>query len=408
MVTIFADTEDKKIKKTIFTLNVDGYSPEITEFTYPLIERYANKIGADFHIITERKSPKMPPVYEKLQIYDLGRQMRNDWNIFIDSDALIHPDMFDITEFVKKDTVCHNGFDMANNRWRYDKYFKRDGRNIGSCNWFTMASDWCLDLWRPLDIPYEEALGNIFPIQEELNTIITRDHLIDDYTLSRNIARYGLKFTSIMQIMQNLNDTGNYLWHQYTMTTDAKVKDMIRVLANWQVSDYKDIRIEGWMTYAELIWLNLMAKKMDSVVEVGSWKGRGAHAIASGCKGKVYLVDDFSQHHNFSPEVESELRKNMAPFKNVEILKQKSVEAASRFKDNSIDMVFIDGAHDRDSVYNDIMAWYPKCKKIICGHDSELEGVKQGVIDTGFVPRTEIDKIWSIDKTKKIYDGRLP
>src|SRR5882672_8362849 len=144
------------MKKTIFTLNVDGYSSEITELTYPLIKQYANKIGADFHIIKTRKYPEYPAVYEKMQIYDLGREMQNDWNIYIDSDALVHPDMFDVTEFLSKDTVCHNGTDMANNRWRYDRYFQRDKRHIGSCNWFTIASDWCLDLWHPLDIAYKE------------------------------------------------------------------------------------------------------------------------------------------------------------------------------------------------------------------------------------------------------------
>jgi hypothetical protein len=122
------------IKKTIFTLNVDDYDPDITAITYPLIKKYAHKIRADFHTITERKSPDRPPVYEKLQIYDLAREMDLDWAIYLDSDALVHPDMFDITEFIGKDTVCHNGSDMANNRWRYDNYFRRDGRHIGSCN----------------------------------------------------------------------------------------------------------------------------------------------------------------------------------------------------------------------------------------------------------------------------------
>ena len=109
----------------------NNYAPEITELTYPLIKHYAEKIGADFYTITERKFPNMPPVYEKMQIYDLGKKMENDWNIYIDSDALVHPDFFDVTNFIKKDTVVHNGADMANNRWRYDKYFIRDGRNIG-------------------------------------------------------------------------------------------------------------------------------------------------------------------------------------------------------------------------------------------------------------------------------------
>jgi len=227
------------MKKTIYTVNVDGYAPEITAITYPLIERYAKKIGAAFHVITERKHPDKPPVFEKMQIYQLGRKMKNDWNLYIDSDALVHPDMFDVTEFLQKDTVCHNGADMANNRWRYDNYFRRDGRHIGSCNWFTVASDWCLDLWAPLDISYLDALENIFPIQSELNTIITRDHLIDDYMLSRNIARFGLKFTTVFEIMAKFKDEGNYFWHQYTIDNTEKVKQMGEVLDNWKVNGLK-------------------------------------------------------------------------------------------------------------------------------------------------------------------------
>lgn len=394
------------MKKTIFTLNVDNYSPEITAYTYPLMKRYAHKIGADFHIINERKFPQFPAVYEKLQIYELGQKLNNDWNIFFDSDALIHPDMFDVTQFLKKDTVCHNGADMANNRWKYDQYFERDGRNIGSCNWFTVASDWCIDLWKPLDISYESALENIFPIQNELNTVITREHLIDDYTLSRNIARYGLKFKSVMQITEELKDTGNYLWHQYTIPLDEKVKSINRVLANWGVSDYKENKIQGWLSYTEMIWLYLTAKKMKTVVEIGSWKGRSAHAIASACSGKVTLVDNFSGDPREHPEVEQELRSNMASFKNVEIMKMSSLEAAQHFPDKSIDMVFIDAAHDRQSVFNDIEAWGPKCKILLCGHDFDNDNVKFGVYDTNFVPRIEVGSIWSIDKTKLIYDGR--
>lgn len=222
------------MKKTLFTLNVDGYAPEITALTYPLLKKYAYKIGADFHVIADRKFPSLPPVYEKLQIYTLGRD--SDWNIYIDSDALVHPDMFDVTEFIHKDTVCHNGHDMANNRWRYDKYFRRDGRHIGSCNWFTIGSNWCLDLWHPLeDISYEEALSNIFPIQEELNTVITREHLIDDYVLSRNIAKYGLHFTDVMKIMADYNIPGAYLWHQYTISIPEKVIQMQEILQKWGV-----------------------------------------------------------------------------------------------------------------------------------------------------------------------------
>jgi hypothetical protein len=233
------------IKKTLFVLNVDNYAPEITELTYPLLKHFAKKIGADFHVISDRKYPSMPPVYEKLQIYKLGREMKNDWNIYIDSDALIHPDMFDPTNHIGKDTVMHNGVDMASVRWTYDEYFLRDGRNIGSCNWFTIASDWCLDLWQPLDISLEEAVKRIHPIWDELKTVITPDHLIDDYTLSRNIARYGLKVKTLIDLLVELRNPGNFLWHQYQLSTKDKLLDMGNILKKWNVLDFYDQKTQG-------------------------------------------------------------------------------------------------------------------------------------------------------------------
>jgi hypothetical protein len=225
-----------KIKKTIFTLNVDNYAPEICALTYPRIQKYAEKIGADFHIISERKYPDMPPVYEKLQIKELGKKMGNDWNIYIDSDALVHPETIDFTELINKDTVLHNGSDMASIRWTYDEYFKRDGRNIGSCNWLTIASDWCLDLWTPLDIPFEEALKNIHPIVNELATGVNAEHLIDDYTLSRNIAKYGLKFKTIMDLTKEVGLEGsNFFWHQYTIPCDEKVVELRKIIKSWGI-----------------------------------------------------------------------------------------------------------------------------------------------------------------------------
>jgi hypothetical protein len=78
------------------TLNIGDYAPEICALTYPLLQSYARKIGADFYVIRESRFPDWPLVYEKLQIYDLARN-GSDWNIYIDSDALVNPEMFDVT-----------------------------------------------------------------------------------------------------------------------------------------------------------------------------------------------------------------------------------------------------------------------------------------------------------------------
>jgi len=187
--------------------------------------------------ITDRKYPLCSPVYEKLQIYHLQPDRGDDWSFYIDSDALVHPDFFDPTEFITKDIVMHNGNDLANNRWKYDDYFRRDGRHIGSCNWFTIGSNWCRDLWEPLPDhqSYIDALEHIYPTRSELNTIITREHLIDDYVLSRNIAKYGLHFKNIIQLKKEIGDVGEYFWHQYTITADEKIKQMKEILKNWGI-----------------------------------------------------------------------------------------------------------------------------------------------------------------------------
>jgi hypothetical protein len=64
----------------------------------------------------------------------------------------------------------------------------------------------------------EEAYKRIYPTVSELNTIITPDHLIDDFTLSRNIAKYGLKFITFRDVLAKLGyPNPGFLWHLYTI-----------------------------------------------------------------------------------------------------------------------------------------------------------------------------------------------
>ncbi len=225
------------MQTTIYTLDIDNnYAPELTKITRPLLEYFADRIEANLHVITERKYPDWPPVYEKMQIFDLAKQFDSDWNFYLDSDALIHPDMPNFLEFLPFNTVAHNGNDPATSRWTFDEYFRRDARNISSCNWCTIASRWCVDLWHPLDISFEEALSRIKPIVCELDTIITPEHLIDDYTLSRNIARFGLKFTTVQYLMKQMGYGDNcYFFHQYTITVPEKLAKFKEILPKWKV-----------------------------------------------------------------------------------------------------------------------------------------------------------------------------
>jgi len=231
------------IRKTLWTLNIGNYAPELCQLTYPFLKIYADKIGAQFEIIDERQYPGFPAVYEKLQIHQRGKE--NDWNIYIDSDALIFPDMIDVTERIEKDTVCHYATDHASNRWRYDDYFRRDGRDIGSCNWFTVASDWCLDLWHPLESSNDalrDAVENIRPIISERLAGIDATHLIDDYALSRNIARYGLKVKTVLQILKEDDDKGVYAFHTHRMNLPEKIKEIRAGLERTRIGTLPEVK----------------------------------------------------------------------------------------------------------------------------------------------------------------------
>ncbi len=229
----------KKPKKCIFTLNLDSeVYKEITDLTYPLIKQYAYKIDSDFHQITERKFPEFSsPTYEKVQIYQLAQEMQNDWNIFIDCDALIHPDTPDFTHLISKDTVAHFGKDFAPIRWKYDRFFLRDHRHIGSGTWFCMASDWCIELFKPLDdLTPEEIYKNIFPTTGECLAGYTPDRLIEDYVFSRNIAKYGLRFITIDEILRQYQFyPPDFMFHDYAKPIEQKIVLLQQCLRNWRL-----------------------------------------------------------------------------------------------------------------------------------------------------------------------------
>lgn len=148
--------------------------------------------------------------------------------------------------------------------------------------------------------------------------------------------------------------------------------------------------IEGWMLKEELNWLYLTAQRMKNIVEIGSWKGKSTHALLSGCKGTVWAIDHFkgsetekdAAHRGaMGADIYDEFLENVGQFKNLRVLRMSSGEAAEKFKNKSVDMVFIDAGHTYKEVMADIEAWLPKTRKLICGHDYNWQGVRQAVDD---------------------------
>ena len=141
---------------------------------------------------------------------------------------------------------------------------------------------------------------------------------------------------------------------------------------------------------------------MNSIVEVGCWKGAGTHALLSGCRGTVYAVDHFQGSADPADGthgtcVREEFFERLGHFENLQVLEMASVEAATHFADSSVDMVFIDAGHRYIDVLQDLQAWACKARRLVCGHDvSGLHGkkVRKALNDYGRPWEVAMQRIW--------------
>lgn len=104
------------------------------------------------------------------------------------------------------------------------------------------------------------------------------------------------------------------------------------------------------------------------IVEVGVLEGESLkylcdEIIRSGKDIKVTGVDHFKDQSGDSLD---NFKSNMGDRK-YSIVIDDSADSAKHF--DSVDAVFIDAAHDYDSVKKDILSWLPKTKWMIAGHD---------------------------------------
>jgi predicted O-methyltransferase YrrM len=149
--------------------------------------------------------------------------------------------------------------------------------------------------------------------------------------------------------------------------------------------------ISGWFTYPNLYKQVVQTYENNShFVEVGTWCGQSAiymavEIINSNKQIKFDCVDTWEgseEHQNLDVIRNNNLYEtflaNIEPVKTIiKPVRQKSLDAAKIYNDNSLDFVFIDAAHDYENVKNDIWAWYPKVKSggMLAGHDYAPEWV---------------------------------
>jgi SAM-dependent methyltransferase len=136
----------------------------------------------------------------------------------------------------------------------------------------------------------------------------------------------------------------------------------------------------------------LKAKLKKGVfVEVGTWEGDYSYELLKQTKcSKLYCVDPYKHFDDSSyPDGMNMLSQEQFDSKydtvckrfsqfgdRVEFIRKLSNDAASRFEDESLDFVYIDGNHKCKYVLEDLNNWYNKIKPggiIICDDASDVD-----------------------------------
>ena len=154
------------------------------------------------------------------------------------------------------------------------------------------------------------------------------------------------------------------------------------------------LRVWGWMSEAEVEWLQAQASMMTSVAEIGALHGRSSTALLEGCPGPVYCIDPWNDPDGYSYP---SFMRSCGHYDNLVAVQGYSPQVIESHQIPDVDMVFIDGDHKAASVRADIEGWLPRTRRLMAGHDF-IEG---GGFPDVFTVVTEIfgDKVQVAEST---------
>jgi predicted O-methyltransferase YrrM len=191
----------------------------------------------------------------------------------------------------------------------------------------------------------------------------------------------------------------NFIWASYILN--------IFVLHASQMSEpYNSINVlpqnmDGWFTKenSESLRQLITEHQPKVIVELGSWLGLSTIFMAKllDDNGKLYAIDnwvgeDIIAYSNkseiagvkhiisvlFQQFLSNVIHHNMS--NKIIPIRMDTKEAAVALNVKA-DLIYVDASHDEESVFNDIMSWYPKLTQrgVMCGDDWKWESVRRGV-----------------------------
>ena len=202
------------MKKLLVTLNINDYDKEITNLTFPFMKEYAKNIGADFHIIKERKFTDFPLMLEEFQMYEFAETY--DWIIFLDGDCLINPKGVDLTTLVEEDRVLIAKFNSPTHHYHPDNIEGKYNLKYYAPFFFLVFHKNSKDCVKPYQNPYDyyeyinlksthPEMETYMKIRTHLSEKEIKDTLIDEFLLTLNLHRYNIKTASLQEDFSELS-----------------------------------------------------------------------------------------------------------------------------------------------------------------------------------------------------------
>lgn len=175
--------------------------------------------------------------------------------------------------------------------------------------------------------------------------------------------------------------------------------------------------VPGWLAVDEGELLFALARNCTGkgvIVEIGSWKGKSTIWLAKGSKSgnrvKVYAIDPHqgTPNRQGEPSTFPEFEKNIRDAGVADIVMPivKISEDAAREFDYPVEVIFIDGNHEYESVKRDFELWFPKLIDggVIAFHDTtKWAGPRRLVSEKIYKSRnfSDVSLIYSITAARK-------
>jgi hypothetical protein len=251
-----------EMKIAIWVLNIDNYRPDITTHTLPTIKAYAERIGASYNEIIERKFPDFPITYEKMQVYELGKE--NDWNILIDADVVISSKFPNVIDFADKDPDTIISYQQCNimDYFQKDPVFsllpqvqKSDGSGVAIVTpsaSFVVTSKKATAIYKPVGLSPEEMAKKVrLPLMvDEWNMAY---QMALNQLKSKSFKHVGLPESRIYHAAVTSVESGNVDWPKEIEKIEGKSKTLMLTVASKEFEVISSLTHLNLKNYAEKI-----------------------------------------------------------------------------------------------------------------------------------------------------------